>query len=698
MASSLEMIWPLLAPITPIIRDDALPLSFAQQRLWFMDQLEPESPAYNVPFAVEVAGPLDVPALEATLREIARRHETLRTTFHARDGRPFCRVAPEPQLDFTIADLRAETGAALDGAVERVIHAEMVAPFDLAAGPLMRVRLVRRADEHTVVVLVVHHIVFDVWSVAVFVRELVGLYPSFARGAPARVAPLPVQYVDFAACQREWMRGAVLDGQLAYWRARLAGELPRVRVPADHAPVGPRSWAGGRGRLEADPDLTERVRALARRDGVSPFMVLLAAYKIALRQRTGIDDVVVGTDVANRNRIETEGMVGFFVNQLVLRTDLGGCDGFRDVLARVAKTSLEAFEHQDVPFDKLVEALQPKRVVGQAPLFDAKFVMRNVHIDRIELEGVAITPVELEPPTTAFDLVLTVADYDGALVFGVEYSREVYRPETIEGFLHDYRAILDHVTRRPDIEVAALDAQLAAARRSGGADAKRREERAAALPNADRGVPASVHGWFAREVDRGRDRVAVQVGGEAVTYGELERRAQQLAWCLVDDGVGRGDRVAIELERSIEAIVAIVATLEAGAAYVPIDPSSPRERARYVLDDACVRAVVTDRDDVPSVPGRLVISPRDRPGRAPHRADPSGRSGVRDLHVGLDRASEGRGCCAPPGGCALRGRRGRVLLRRARHLDGVPLPRVRLLGVGGVRAAALGRPRCPRPL
>ncbi|WP_437515483.1 type I polyketide synthase [Sorangium sp. So ce1099] len=451
-----------LPPVVPVPRRGPLPVSSAQQRLWFLDRLEPGSPAYNVAFAVRATGTLDLAALRRSFQEICRRHEALRTTFAAVDGRPVPVIAAETAVPWRVSDLAHLSGAELDAATRRAIAEESLQVFDLGAGPLLRTHVVRRAEGEHIIVLVVHHIVFDVWSVGVFVAEFGALYRAYTRGLASPLPELPVQYVDFAGAQGAWLAGDALEAELGYWRRKLAGDLPRVRVPVDHAPEGVRTWRGARQSLPAPAPLAERVRGLGRREGVSPFMIFLACYKAVLHQRTGIEDVVVGTDVANRNRLETEGMIGFFVNQLVIRTDFGGDPPFTELVRRVRDVTLEAFEHQDLPFDRLVEALRPRRVAGQAPLFDAKFVMRNVRVPSIELDGVVLEALEVEAEAAPFDFVLTVAEGPSGFVFGVEYSTEFYRAESVRDFLEDYERALEHATERPETTLAQLRAHIEA--------------------------------------------------------------------------------------------------------------------------------------------------------------------------------------------------------------------------------------------
>lgn len=439
---------------------DATPvLSFAQQRLWFLDQLDPGSPAYNVPFAVRAEGDLDAELLTQAVTEVIARHESLRTTIRSERGRPVAVIADEPCLAIEHVSLEGLDATARDEATQATIDRCSVAPFDLAHGPLVRMTLIRRSPRETIVVLVVHHVSFDVWSVAVFVRELMLLYQALVSGMPVPSAAGSLQYPDFAAAQREWMTGEVLERQLGFWTEQLGGPLPHVEVPPDR-PMVPPKWQGAHASLDAGAGLTAAVTELARRSSVSPFMVLLTAYKVLLSARTGQTDIVVGTDVANRNRVEVEPMIGFFVNQLVLRTPLDEVETFGGALDRVREHALASFEHQDLPFDRLVEALRPDRHKADAPLFSAKFVMRNVRIAALELPGLVLTPLEVQLRMSPFPFLLAVAEGDDGYSLRVEYQTRHYTAAAVERFLADYRSLLERIVDEPTITLESLIAGL----------------------------------------------------------------------------------------------------------------------------------------------------------------------------------------------------------------------------------------------
>jgi acyl carrier protein len=430
--------------------------SFAQQRLWFLDQLMPSNPAYSITFAICAQGPLHVGLLEQSLRAILERHEVLRTTFHAIEGRPQLHVASRIELELPTENLEVIPEKERKDALRQIIMEHSNRPFDLQTGPLLRATLVREGRARHVLILSVHHIAFDVWSAAVFFRELAALYEGYSTGAPSSLKRVPIQYADFAAWQRRWISGPALENLLRVWLARLQGERPRLILPPDLKAPTRRSWAGSEEIRHLEPALSQRLRLYCAERGFTPFMVLLAAYNTLLHQRTSVTDLWVGTDVANRNRLETEGLIGFFVNQLVVRTQIAEADRFVAFLEQVRSVSLEAFSNQDMPYDKLVEVLRPRRGSRPTELFDAKFVMRNVRLPAIHVRGVALELLELERNATAFDLALTAAEMDGRFRLGVEYSTELYRRETMIQVLADYERILRLALEQPTIFVGHM--------------------------------------------------------------------------------------------------------------------------------------------------------------------------------------------------------------------------------------------------
>ena len=379
-------------PILPVPRDGTLPLSFAQQRLWFIDQLEPGNSAYNFPAAVRLKGPLNVEALEQSLNEIVRRHEALRTTFTTADGSPAQIIAPTLTVRPAVVNLQELPESEREAEVQRLVIEEARLPFELARGPLLRMTLLRLAEEEHVGLLTMHHIVSDGWSTGILIREMAVLYEAFSCARPSPLPELPVQYADFAYWQRQWLQGEVLETQLTYWKRQLLG-APLLELPTDHPRPAIQTFRGSHHSLLLPKHVGEGLRALSRQEGITLFMTLLAAFQILLHRYTDQDDLNVGTPIANRNRLEIEGLIGFFVNTLVMRTDLSGNPTFREVSRRVREVCLEAYAHQDLPFERLVEELHLERSLAHNPLFQVMFVMQNAPVQALGLPRLTLSPV-----------------------------------------------------------------------------------------------------------------------------------------------------------------------------------------------------------------------------------------------------------------------------------------------------------------
>ncbi|HEV2765033.1 MAG TPA: condensation domain-containing protein, partial [Pyrinomonadaceae bacterium] len=398
-------------PLVAVGREQELPLSFAQQRLWFLDQLEPESAFYNVPTAVQLSGRLDVGVLERTLGEIVARHESLRTVFASVEGRPVQVIQPPRPVRIPLEDLRDRLPSEREAEVARFTYEVAREPFDLSRGPLMRVRLLRLAEDEHVVLLTMHHIVSDGWSMGVMVREISALYRAFAEGRPSPLPPLVIQYADFAVWQREWLRGETLERELDYWRTQLGGELPASELPTDRPRPPVQSYRGAYHSFQFRKETAQALHRLSREEGCTLFMTLLAGFAALLQRYTGQDDIVVGTDIANRNRAEIEPLIGFFINQLVLRTDLSGEPTFVELMRRARDVSLGAYAHQDVPFEKLVEELQPERALGRSPLFQVKLVLQNTPTETaLDLPGLRLRRLGGESGASKFDLTVGMVE------------------------------------------------------------------------------------------------------------------------------------------------------------------------------------------------------------------------------------------------------------------------------------------------
>jgi amino acid adenylation domain-containing protein len=449
-------------PIIPVERGSHPPLSFAQQRLWFLDQLEPGSSAYNIPLVFRLSGPLNSTTLEQSLAEIIRRHEIMRTTFAALEGEPYQVIHPAAEIDFnlSIVDFANSQPVTSDQPLPEDILAflrgEARRPFDLAQGPLLRARLLRRAETEHILLLTFHHIIYDGWSEGVFFRELAALYEAFTRRQPSPLAELSLQYANFAAWQRQWLQGAALDRQLFYWTQQLAGAPPLINLPTDHPRPPAQNFDGARHVFTLPAALSEAIMTLSQQVGATPFMTLLAAFKVLLYHYTRQDDLVVGTPIANRTRPEIEGLIGFFVNTLVLRTRLAGNPTFHELLGRVRETALGAYAHQDLPFEKLVEKLQPRRDPSRMPLFQVMFVLQNASTENLTLAGLSVTPLELDFGAVRHDLKLELTETGAGLAGNFEYKTGLFEPDTIRHMSEQFTALLSKLVAQPEARLAEL--------------------------------------------------------------------------------------------------------------------------------------------------------------------------------------------------------------------------------------------------
>jgi len=448
---------PVAPPIRPVPRDQNLPLSFAQQRLWFVDQMQPGSSAFNIPAAVRLTGALNVAALEQGLNEIIRRHEVLRTSFQTVNNEPRQVIASELALPLTVRDLRPLAEIERESEARRLAGEEAQRPFDLARGPLIRAGLLRLDEEEYVLLLTLHHIVSDGWSMEVILREVAVLYQAYGAGQDSPLPELPIQYADFAVWQRDWLRGEVLEEQLAYWKKTLGGNLPVIELPTDRPRPATPTFRGATQSFRFSPALSESLKRLGREEGYTLFMVLLAGFQTLLYRHSGQEDIVLGADVANRNRAEIEPLVGFFVNQLVLRTNLGGKPRFRELLARVREVVLGAQAHQDLPFEKLVEVLRPKRLLNQTPLFQVKVAFQSAAVSTQETPGLKLSPLEVGAGLTKYDLTLFLWDTGPNVIGNLEYSTDLFDAATITRLVHQYETLLNSLVAQPEARLDDLE-------------------------------------------------------------------------------------------------------------------------------------------------------------------------------------------------------------------------------------------------
>jgi amino acid adenylation domain-containing protein len=615
-----------LPAIEPVERSDRLPLSFAQQRLWFLEQLGGLGGTYNIPMRLRLQGELDRGALHRALEAIVARHEALRTTFVEVQGEPVQRIAPAEESRFHLAE--HDLGGDPEGPSElrRLLAEEAHAPFDLAQGPLIRGRLIRLAQDEHVLLVTMHHIVSDGWSMELFSREMSALYGAFRRGEPDPLPALPVQYADYAAWQRRWVEGDVLKAQADYWRATLGGAPELLELPTDRPRPARQDYAGASVGVVMDEALTAGLKALGQRHGATLFMTVLAGWAAVLARLSGQGDVVVGTPTANRGRIEIEGLIGFFVNTLAVRVDLAGSPSVAEVLGRVKERALGAQQNQDIPFEQVVELVQPARSMAHSPLFQVMFGWQDAPLGGLNLPGLTLGsagsagpagstgPAGLagpagsagsagaarpagpsepasrpaEPasgPAAKFDLSLDLSERDGRIVGSVTYATSLFDRATVErhvGYLHRALAAMVADERQPMDRLALLP----------------EFERQLVLEEWNRTAgeyPAEscIHQLFEAQAERTPDAEAVAFEGERLTYAELNARANRLAHHLRSLGVGPDARVAVCVERSAEMVVALLAVMKAGGAYVPLDPSYPADRLRYVLQDSAPAAVLT---------------------------------------------------------------------------------------------------------
>lgn len=583
--------------ITPISREDAIPLSFAQQRLWFLDQLVPENPFYNMPAAVRLSGHLNVEALERSFNEIVQRHETLRTHFVKVDGQPIQVIAPKLSLSIGVRDLQTLPPSEQEVVTQQIATEEAHRPFSLATSPLMRVTLLKLAHTEHILLLNFHHIISDGWSMGVMMRELRALYHAFVDDRPSPLAPLPIQYADFAYWQRQWLQGERLESQLSYWRQQLQ-EISPLNLPSDRPRPATQSYKGAIAPLSLSPSLTQALEDLSRQAGVTLFMTLLAAFQALLYRYTGQTDIAVGSPIANRNRSEVEGLIGFFVNSLVMRTDLSGNPTFRELLERVSEVALAAYAHQDVPFEKLVEELHPERDLSRNPLFQVAFALQNAPIEQLELPGLTLTPQKIDIGSTRFDLEFHLWDKSQGLsglwnspsegLSGfVAYSTELFEPATIARMIDHFQTLLTGIVANPDQAIADLPILSPSEQQQLLVTWNQTETKYD--PNA------CIHELFEAQAAKTPDAIAVVFQDQQLTYREVNHRVNQLAHHLQQKEISAETLVGICLDRSIEMIIAILAAWKAGGAYVPLDPGYPRDRLRFMVQDAEISLFITQQ-------------------------------------------------------------------------------------------------------
>ncbi|MBV9209441.1 MAG: amino acid adenylation domain-containing protein, partial [Acidobacteria bacterium] len=575
-------------PSLPLRRQERtsnLPLSFAQQRLWFLDKLEPGNAFYNLTSAVRINGTLDIKALEQSFGEVIRRHEVLRTAFPTIEGQPVQVIMEATPFAMPVTDLSHLPPAERETEAQRLSDEEAALSFNLSAGQLIRARLLRLEREEHLLLFTMHHIISDGWSMGVLIREVAALYEAYSQGLESNFAELPIQYADFAVWQREWLQGETLEEQLAYWQKQLSGAPPILELPTDFPRPAVKTFNGATLRFTLPRELRDELQALSRQEGATLFMTLLAAFSALLSRYSNQQEILVGTPVANRTRAETEALIGFFVNALVIRTRVGREQSFRDLLESVREASLQAYAHQDVPFEKLVEELMPERNLSYSPLFQVAFALQNAPMPDIALPGLQLSVIEVARETAKFDLSLSMQESAGGLEAEFEYNTDLFAPDTIGRMAAHFQTLLRAVVANPselcgDLPLLADDerAHLLYELNDTGGEFPRDvciqelfEARAAAQPDA----------------------LACLFEDEQLSYQELNRRANRLAHQLTKLGVGAESRVGVLMERSLEMISGVLGIVKAGGAYVPLDPAWPVERLRWILSSLNIGCLLT---------------------------------------------------------------------------------------------------------
>ncbi|AHJ31215.1 non-ribosomal peptide synthetase [Nodularia spumigena CS-584] len=576
--------------LVPVARDKDLPLSFAQQRMWFLSQLDGESTSYNESFQLRIVGKLSVTALEKSINEIIRRHEVLRTNFPTVEGVPFQVIRPNLNLSIPVIDVQNFT----ETTVQKIITQEVNKSFDLGTEPLIRATLLQQDPESHLLLITMHHIIIDGWSMGVFFKELEALYPAFIQGKPSPLQELTIQYADFALWQREWLTKEVQDKQLEYWKQQLAGAPPLLELPTDYPRPPEQTFAGASVEFHIDADLTSQLVTLSQKSGVTLFMTLLTAFAVVLHRYSGQDDICIGSPFANRNRREIDTLIGFFVNTLVLRTQWSGNPSFSQLLEKVRSVVWDAHAHQDIPFEQVVEALKPERSLGYNPLFQALFVLENFSLDTLELPDISLTPEIIDRGTSKFDLSVSAWQTKKGLKGFWEYNSDLFASDTIRRMIGHFQTLLAAIVKDPQEKVRDLPLLTES----------ERHQLLVEWNNTHTDYPQDkcLHQLFEEQVEKTPDAVAVVFENQQLTYQQLNSRANQLAHYLQSLGVKPDTLVGLCVERSLEMAIGVLGILKAGGAYLPIDPEYPPERVSFMLEDAQVSLLLSQKSLLNQLP------------------------------------------------------------------------------------------------
>ncbi|WGV25115.1 non-ribosomal peptide synthetase [Halotia branconii] len=577
-------------PIVSIDRSGELPLSFAQQRMWFLYQLESQSAFYNEGLQLHLEGILNLAALEQSLNEIIRRHEILRTTFPAIDGKPVQVISPSLKINIPVLDLQGLAASK----VQQIVTKEARQHFDLSHGALLRVTLLKLGSKSYKLVLIMHHIITDGWSMGLFIQELSNIYRALTLDSPLLLSQLPIQYGDFTVWQRQWLTEEVQKQQLNYWKQQLAGAPPLLELPTDKSRPAVQTFCGATQQFQIDRNLSEQIKKFSQQSGATLFHTLLAAFVVLMFRYSGQDDICVGSPIANRNRRELDTSIGFFVNTLVLRNRIEGNLSFVEFLSQVRQVATSAYTHQDVPFEQVVEALQPERSLSYNPLFQVVFVLENFLLDKVELPDLTLTPQFVERGTSQFDLTLAVWETKAGLIGSWEYNSDLFEPETIARMTSHFQTLLAAIIANPRQSIGELPLL----------SQQERHQLLVEWNDTYRPYPHSkcIHQLFEEQVEKTPNAVAVVYEDESLTYQQLNERANQLAHYLQTLGIKPEVLVGICIERSPLMIVGMLGILKAGGAYLPLDPAYPPERLVYMLQDAKIPVLLTQQELISQLP------------------------------------------------------------------------------------------------
>ncbi len=554
------------------------PLSFSQQRLWFLEQLVPGSSVYNMHDAVRIRGAIDPQLLQKALSRIVQRHESLRTTFTRKDGEPMQMIQTSREVDLPIESVSDEQRA------EEIAREETIRPFDLETGPLFRVRLIRLNKEDHILLWTMHHIISDGWSLGLIIKEVTTLLQAYSQNLPDPLPPLSIQYSDFSVWQKEWLRGAILDKQIAYWKEELAGDFPPLTLPIDYPRPAMLSNKGARKLVSYPAELIEKLTQVSTQEEATLFMVLLAAWKLLLHRYSDADTIFIGVPVANRNRVELSDLIGFFANTLVIRSELHSDLPFLDLLAQIKKKSLAAYQHQDIPFERLIEILQPKRELNTSAFFQVMFVLQNQPIPKVDEPGLKIEPMEIHNGTCKFDLLLNI--YENQV--GIEYNAELFSEHTIEAMLHHYQAVLETIAANPNLSVGEVSFLSKGQLRKMLFDWNQTE--------VDFSFSKTLSQYVEEQVAKTPSKIAVTDERLSLSYEQLNRRANLLAHELIDKGVKPNVVVGVYMPRSVEQVISLLAILKAGGAYLPLDTEYPEERVSFMIEDSKTPLLLYNRE------------------------------------------------------------------------------------------------------